>query len=135
MLLNCIGNTTEGLTDAQREHTRGHLNVSSVYLTRGETYVALGVVFRQGQPWFLVCEEDDAQYPTLHFNGFFEVTDARVPPGWSMSTQGGNFKAFALLPESWASNPRFMEPLVEGDPGAVAAFQDLARSLETWHQV
>ena len=92
------------------------------------------MVTRAGLPWFLVCETPDAEYPKPHFSGFFEVTDRRIPPGWSAClSKTGNYPGFALLPGPWAEDPHFMEGLVEGGPDATEVFSLIRTSLRSWH--
>ena len=99
-----------------------------MHLTPGELYVAVGVIYRDGGPWFLVWEEEGDEYPKPHFHALIEVIDPRIPPGWSLTTRRGKVEAFSRLPDQLALDPHHIERLVEGEPEAISASHGLCAS-------
>ena len=134
MFARCMRVRSSELAAQDAEHMQRHVHLDQVNLALGRDYVIFGVLFREGRPWFLVCEEVGDAYPKPHYAGLFELVDARVPPDWQLVLDHVNVGAIALLPRAWASAPRFMEQLVDGEPASVAAFEQLKQRLAAWHQ-
>jgi hypothetical protein len=133
MVGRCIANSPVHLRGGAAEVFRKYVRLDSVELTLGRDYVILGVLFRDGSPWFLVCEDQAADYPKPHFGQFFDLVDDRIPPEWSLTVTRGNAGDVALLPTQWARDARFLEKLVDGEPGATIVFERLRRELDAWH--
>jgi len=133
MIAKCTGNSSEHIGPDAIANFRKHVHQDELHLVIGRDYVVYGVLFRDGQPWFLVCEEDADGYPKTHFGALFELVDDRVPPDWSLSLAESNVGPVSILPRKWAKDPRFLEKLVDEDPIAIADFLSLRQALESWH--
>lgn len=130
MRVKCIGRTRAALSEAMsRAAYERNVHQDEVGLVVGRVYEVFGIGFRDGgdQPWYLVCEEEDDDYPTPHLGAFFSIIDSSIPPEWAVAV-GGNAGSFAILPRKWADDPSFMEKLVDGQPEAVALFAEIRRS-------
>lgn len=126
MIAQCKSRTLNSITDAGlRDHVQQHVHLSDVDLVVGRSYHVFGVFFRDGVPWYLMCEEIDDDYPTPHCSAFFDLVDARLPEGWVLSFGSSNLGGTALLPSKWAEDGHFLERLVEGDAAAIAVFEEL----------
>jgi len=127
MLLECIENTPAHLTceRARRAYDR-NIHQEEVGLEIGRQYVAYGVVFRNGEdlPWFLVCEDDD-ECPTPHLGAFFKIVDGEIPTGWELTLSITNLGKIGILPKRWASDPYFLEKLIDGEKEAWNYFRQL----------
>ena len=129
MLVKCVRNRVDSLPEPLRAAASEFVNLDEVNLRVGVEYVALGVVFRGDQPWFLVCEDADDAYPVAHLWAFFSVVDSSVGEDWCLG-QSDQLGGFALLPGPWSQNSCFMEELVDGDEKAVEQFQHLKSKAE-----
>jgi hypothetical protein len=130
MIAKCVRRSIDSIPDiALRDHVRQYVHLSEVNLNIGESYRVFGVSFRDGIPWFLVCEEPDDNYPKPHCYAFFEIGDAKLDPNWGLSLSQTNVGKYALLPIEWASDPSFLEKLVDGNVQAVQRFRELKSLL------
>lgn len=130
MLVECIGNRPDHLkNESAKQAYAQSIHQDQVDLTIGARYRAYGICYRDGNstPWFLICEDDDDEYPTPHLGAFFKVVDNTIPEGWSFSCGGGNTGDTAILPTPWANNPWFLEELVDGNEESLAYFQSLKK--------
>lgn len=122
MLLECTANRIGDLSEIERAHVSQHVHSDDLHLVRGRRYVVYGVVLRSGLPWYLVVDDDDAEYPKPQFAGFFNVIDEAIPSGWRFQWRCGPWPDGALLPSEWCK-PRFFEALLDGEPNEVAIFK------------
>lgn len=132
MLVECIGNTPAHLRSERARQTYDrNIHQEEVYLEIGRQYIVYGVVFRDGEdlPWFLVCEDDD-EYPTPHLGAFFKIVDGEIPSGWELTTSTANLGKIGILPKLWASDPYFMEKLIDGEKNAWNYFRQLKASMD-----
>ena len=132
MFAKCIGNSPRCLPNRQSRaaYDRG-IHLDEVDLVVGREYVVYGIAFKEGEglPWYLVCESEDDEYPTPHLGSFFDLVDGTVPEGWGVA-KNTNAGDFAILPNCWASDPCFLEKLVNGEPESVACFRGLREMYE-----
>jgi hypothetical protein len=103
--------------------------LSEIGLRIGHLYPVYGVAFRDGVPWFLVCEEEDDSYPIPECSCFFDLVDARVDKNWVLSMQMTNVGSLSLLPKQWADDPSFLEKMVQGDSQAISVFSELKTNV------
>jgi hypothetical protein len=135
MIGRCIKKVLADLAPTDAEHVQRYVHLEEVDLVIGREYLILGVVFRDGHPWFLVCEDESEEYPKPHFAQLFTLVDNRIPPGWSLATEHLNVGPVAILPEKWAAESNFLEKLVDAEPGAVATFDAIKKQLSAWHRM
>lgn len=114
-----VGQIPEACAQA---HVREFVHQDAVHLVPGLDYVVYAISFRNGHPWFWICEEVDATYPKPHWAGFFTLKDPAVPGHWVLDWQPGNPTPAMLLPASWAELPNFFERLLDDDPEAMERF-------------
>jgi len=134
MIARCIKKLVTDLEPADAMHFQQNAHLDEVELVIGQEYLVLGTFFREGRPWFLICESDREEYPTPYYGAMFDLVDNRVPPGWSLAVGQLNVGSVALLPESWAADPRFLERLVDGEPAAIAVLEETRKYLNNWHR-
>ncbi|WP_145290318.1 hypothetical protein [Pirellulimonas nuda] len=97
----------------------------NVTIEVGRLYCVYGMSLSSGIPLYLLCENERDWYPVPHYAVFFEVVDNTLPSDWVYVEDSYNLGRYALLPKAWASDPCFLEKLVDGDLMAVAAFSDI----------
>lgn len=128
MLIECIGNAYEHLScEYARQAYNKNIHQDEVCLEIGKKYIVYGIIFRdrEGFPWFLVCEDDEDEYPKPHLGAFFKIIDGDIPAAWAFSTECTNSGRIGILPKKWASDPYFMEKLVDGETEALNYFCQL----------
>ena len=133
MLLRCIENRMAHLPGPMRAAARRFVTSDEVNLQVGARYVALGVVFRDGSPWFLVCEGAQDAYPVAHIAGFFSIVDSAVGEDWHLA-YSEQLAGYALLPSSWSHNDCFMEELIDGDEHAQEQLRIIREVSEARHR-
>lgn len=133
MIVKCTGNSLEHVAPDAIGHLRHRVHQDELPLVIGREYVVYGLLFRDGQPWFLVCEESDDDYPKPHFGQLFVLVYDRIPPDWSLRLEESNVGRVSVLPSRWAGDPRFLEKLVDSDPIAVDEFRKMKQAIELWH--
>jgi hypothetical protein len=110
------------LTEAERKLVSESIHVKELSLVPRRVYTVYGLVFRCSNPWYLILEEEQSEYPVPHYAGFFRIVDPYLPSGFSFQWPQGPWPAGALIPEAWNS-PRFFELLLDGDSDAVELFR------------
>jgi hypothetical protein len=130
MVLECISNRSSNLSPVDADHVSQSVHGDQVRLTIGRKYTVYGIVFRGGHPWYLICENDDSEYPIPQFAGFFKTLDSRIPAGWVFRWRSGNWPDGALLPTK-LSEPSFFEPLIDGSDMHVAAFRAIRAEIDS----
>jgi len=131
MIAKCTTNIIEHIVDeAVRQHVQEYVHLSEVDLVVGDRYLIFGILFRQGIPWYLICEQPDDEYPRPYCSVLFDLLDATVPRGWQLTVDQSNVGANAVLPSEWATDPRFLEKLVEGDEQAASLFRTIKRRYQ-----
>jgi hypothetical protein len=133
MIARCIGNSTRHVSADAIESFSQHVHQDLLPLVIDRDYIVYGVLFRDGRPWYLVCEEQDDDYPKPHFGQLFSLVDDRVPAEWSINVGESNLGAVSLLPTIWARDPRFLEKLLDEVPAALEQFRALKGATEQWH--
>lgn len=123
----CVSNTADALDPEALRSFRENVHQDSVDLVPGQIYPLWGVFFRKGVPWYLVCEDPSDSSPRPHLAALFQLVDGSVPAGWSYCVESSNLASPALLPTPWARDPRFLERLVDEEPGALAVFEEMKR--------
>ena len=132
MLLECTGNIpAQLLSERAKQAYNRDIHQEEVYLEINKRYIAYGIVFRNGEdlPWFLICEDDDDEYPTPHLGEFFKIIDGEISSGWEFTTSITNLGKTGILPKRWATDPYFMEKMVDGDADALNYFRQLKASM------
>lgn len=128
MLVRCLKNKIAQIEDSVMQmHVKECVHLEEIGLTIGECYRVFGVFFRNGIPWYLLCEESQDEYPKPSCSVFFELVDASVEPGWSLSLNNSNVGGVSILPDRWANDGSFLERLVDGEPDSVSYFNELKR--------
>ena len=137
MMVKCVKNSVLDITSRHSiENYKKYSSLESVsdYLCLGRNYLVFGVVYRDGVPWYLICEDPSDNFPRTHISEFFQIVDARLPPGWSFllgrSTNAGEGE---ILPDVWGRDPAFLEKLVDEVPDAIREFRQLQADLERFH--
>ena len=133
MIVRCDRRRMADLACEEQSYCQQFIHLDEVDLVVGQEYLVFGQLKRNGRPWFLICENETDSYPKPHYAGFFEVVDSRIPPDWTTGPEDGNAGPFALLPTAWASNPRFLENLIDGEAGATSIFEAVKEHLKNWH--
>ena len=132
MLVKCIGNSPEHLRDERTKQAYArNIHQERVWLEIGQTYLVYGVAFRDGEniPWFLICEDEDDEYPKPHLSAFFEIVDGKIPCDWAFTTTPNNAGEISFLPKRWAKDPCFLEKLDDEEIGAVEYFRELKAGM------
>ena len=134
MVVTCVVNTIEGarLRGLQSYQIENHFHYDPTYplLELGQAYSVCGLLVTGQGIWVFILEDEEDGYPLQYPISFFDIVDATIPSDWVMG-KGEAFssvsrKVFALLaPKEWATNERFYEALVDGEPQAVAAFKKM----------
>jgi hypothetical protein len=123
MIARCITTAVASIADATlSEHVRRYVHMEEVALVVGQDYIVFGVIFRNGVPWYLICENDNDDYPIIHCSVFFDLINAKVCEDWVLSFGPSNVGAISLLPQVWGDDASFLERLVDGDVDAIATF-------------
>lgn len=134
MIVRCISKSIESLQPPSHLAShRAYIKYDEIYLAVGCHYLVYGIVYRDGIPWFLVCEELDDEYPLPRIASFFEIVDDRIPPNWAYRFGKGAFGESEMIPVPWIRDLRYLGQLVDGVPSAVEAFRALQRDLAEWH--
>ncbi len=134
MIARALKKHASELSAEEQEHYKQYVRGQENYFSVGQEYPVYGVLFRQGVPWFLICERDNDKYPTPHFGVFFELADCQIPPYWSLALGPSNVGKVALLPDQWAKDSSFLERLVDEDQQAIADFFKLKERMKQWHR-
>ena len=122
MKIECISNKIDALSSVDREHVHQHVHKATVDLSIAKSYNVYGIIFRAGNPWYLICEETESEYPVPHFGGFFRIVDNRIPPDWGFLWHQGPWPDGAFIPVIWQRNG-FFEALLDGVGDAIQCFQ------------
>lgn len=131
MIVKCITTSVESLPTVElRKHVKQHVHLAEIDLTIGQCYPVFGVQFRDGIPWFLLCENSNDDYPTPYCAALFELIDRNIAHNWQLSLSNSNVGAVAILPDQWAADPQFLEKLIERDGNAVSFFQSLKKKCQ-----
>lgn len=125
MKVRCVENVVKNLSLEGRRAASEYIRLDEVWLVKGAVYEVYGVFVRRGQPWFLVCEDEDDEYPKPHFCEFFEVIDRAISPNWTLHEESGEW---SVVSSSWLKFPDFYERLLDGDAACVALFQEEKRN-------
>ena len=90
----------------------------------GSVYHVLGLWIQNGHVKLrLVGEEDD---PALYQPEMFEVVSSMIPSTWVVTSP--KLGCFSIEPEPW-TRPGFWEAFYEGDPKAIACFEEERRKI------
>ena len=127
MLIQCCCSKVESLLSQQkRSHVAKYGDCIDIGLVVGREYPVYGVLFRDGVPWFLTCEDDSAEYPVPYCSYFFQLVDSSIRSGWALSINDfHNAGQVGILPAKWADDRMFLEKLVDGVPSSVEYFRQL----------
>jgi hypothetical protein len=102
-------------------HIADTLHLDEIDLQVGVEYTVYGLVFWNGHVRYYLCGDADDDYPTPYLAAFFDLVDASVPEGWSLSLEGST----ELVPKEWANRSNFYERLIEGHAEEVEIFSSL----------
>jgi hypothetical protein len=124
MIVECRFNKISEINSPEYlNHVLNYIHLSEVSLQVGNKYVVYGLIFREGIPWYYICENEADEYPHPHFAGFFKVIDSKLSAYWKLSWSPAIPTLSSLLPEEWAENKLFYENLVEGNEHEEGRFQ------------
>lgn len=124
MKVKCLFNEVSNISDgALLQHVKKFIRLTSVNLDVGREYIVYGMIFREGNPWFYVCDPDMPEYPVPQFSGFFEIIDPRFSKSWRLHWPEG--QAAQIVPEKWAQDPLFYERLVDINPKEQEIFESI----------
>ena len=130
MIVQCKINRPDLIADAKwRSHLKSNIHLDEIDIRPSHHYMVYGIVFRDGFPWFYICENDDPDYLRPHFSGFFEIVDPSIPERWLFCEAKHPEHGVALLPEEWATTPDFYERLVDGNARAITIFSKIRQRL------
>ncbi|MCD9189192.1 MAG: hypothetical protein LUM44_22440 [Pyrinomonadaceae bacterium] len=130
MLLKCVLNKVSKITDSDiLIAISKHLHLSEVPLEIGKEYIPYGIIFREGLPWYYICEEETDYYPRPHFGGFFEIVDSSFFTCWRLNWEFGIHPA-SILPKEWSTNDLFYENLINGGQIEQAMFQRFKQDID-----
>lgn len=135
MIIKCIANSRDSLgAGPVLDNYSSYSSYEEVDLVIGQSYFVLGITFRREVPWYLICGDEEADYPHFHVFGFFEISDGRLPSDWIFSIGSSNAGKLTLLPIPWARDQAFLEKLVDGDVAAIEGYRKIRRGVELWHE-
>ena len=129
MIIECIANDPSKLGDVRLVRAyRDLVHMEQVDLRVGGRYVVYGIVHLQADglivPHYLLCTNEDDQYPVPYMAAFFAAYCGPVRSDWQLRYDAPGI-SWSLLPRLWIENPRFYEDLLNGDPHAVSCFESL----------
>lgn len=134
MIVVCKTNKTSDIVDDKhRAIIEKSVHLSELGIDVGKKYLVYGISFKNGLVWYLICNEDDCQYPKQYCSLFFDIIESTIPQGWEFTPMSNNLSSPAVLPAEWARDGHFMEPLVDEDKSASHVFEDIKRRLISWH--
>lgn len=123
MIIRCLTATADSLPGNSYDSNQG-VNPDTVFpVTPGRAYPVYAITIFLGIAWYYVPDDDGLDWPTWVPASLFEVIDGHMPASWTV----GHFRfasdQYPLIsfPE-WASDHRFYERLVDGDPDAVRTY-------------
>lgn len=61
------------------KHVQQYVHMEEVGLTVGRIYPVFGVAFRQGIPWYLICEELEDDYPPYSLLSILRFSRCKNP--------------------------------------------------------
>lgn len=131
MIVECISNRPDSVKSAtQQAHLKENVHLDEVDLKRGRQYQVFGIAFRDGFPWFYVCEDaDEIDSLRPHFSGFFKVVDPSVSSSWQYCEGGHSESSLAFLPADWARTPSLYEEFIDGSESARAVLAKIYRDM------
>jgi hypothetical protein len=130
MIVQCCFNKLSEIEDMSvLNHVRKNVHLSEVALEIGRKYVAYGIIFREGIPWFYVCEEETDTYPIPHFAGFFKIVDSSLSSYWKLHWSP-EINQPSLLPKEWSDDDFFYENLVNGNSIEKKMFQVIKTAFD-----
>ena len=126
MIVLCINTKIDEVVDLKvRKHIQSNVHMDCIDLDVGREYVVFGVVFREGNAWYYLCDEDDAEYPKPYHSVFFDKIENSIPADWVLMDGYPS----SIVPSEWADIPNFFEKLLDGDPSIVERFRVIKRRL------
>jgi hypothetical protein len=137
MKVRCIRNRIEELPNENIRNwlKKSHLRLDEdcpIEFNKMQEYVVYGIVFCDSHPFYFLCDEKDAEYPTPNYAGFFDVLDDRISKFWRLdykSNDNGDAWTF-LIHKDWASDPMFYENLIDGNETEVKLFQKYKKEMD-----
>ena len=98
----------------------------------GKEYTVYGLVFWDNCPWYYLCSEEYAEYPTPYAIELFNISDDQLSSYWKLSSECGSEGkvSSSLVFDEWAKDPSFYERLVDGDLEAEALFAKYRRLMD-----
>jgi hypothetical protein len=131
MILECATNQVGYFSECVKEHVWRYIHHNEVELVPGRQYVAYGIVFLDGRPWYLICVDEDPDYPSPYYAGFFKIIDDAIPSGWSFVWRRGSWPEGAFLPAEWGANG-FFERLLDNIPEEVRLFKEKKAEIDSF---
>lgn len=132
MIVECKYNKISEIRNPEySSHIEKYIHQSEVALCVGAKYTVYGLSFREGFPWYYICEEEADEYPHPHFAGFFDVIHSQLSSSWRLSWAPDVFESAFMLPKEWAENRMFYEHLVNGKEFEKLEFQRLKYILDS----
>lgn len=132
MIVRCVEKVADSLPPTAYDSSRGITSETEFPLTPGRTYPVFGITVLLGLTWYYVLDDDDLDWPTWAPAPLFEVVDGRIPPSWQYGyfTFGRDDQFPMISFPEWASDHHFYERLVDGEPEALATFDQRRREVE-----
>ncbi|MDQ0992555.1 hypothetical protein QFZ74_003783 [Streptomyces sp. V3I7] len=129
MKVRVIGNSGERLPLSMLDSKWGLTRDASFPLAIGKEYVVYAITVVKDAFWYYLLDEHDLPYPVWYPSPLFQVSDGSIPAHWvvnyvSNEASSDRTGASLITFKEWANDPFFYERLVEGEAGAVAAFQN-----------
>ena len=67
MHVRCCENQIHRIVDDdRRQHIGRYVHLAQIDIAIGATSTVYGVLFWEGVPWYLICEQPDDDYPRPH---------------------------------------------------------------------
>jgi len=106
--------------------SKGNPEKASPWLTLGNVYHVMTVIFGTQEKWLLRLVGDGRNGLALFPLEQFEVVSSKIPAGWVITWNSKG--VFELSTEQW-NQPGFWERYYDRDPEAVRIFEDGRRKI------
>jgi hypothetical protein len=129
MKVRVIGNSGGQLPLSMLDSRWGLTRETSFPVAVGKEYIVYAITAVKDVFWYYLLDEHDLPYPVWYPSPLFQVSDGSIPAHWvvnyvSNAVSQDRVGTSLITFKEWANDPSFYERLVEGEAGAVAAFQN-----------
>lgn len=119
---NFLAIEDDKVVDRLRKYLR--LSDGQLPIKKDMQYVVYGILFRDNSPWYYICLNDRDVSPTPYPAELFNVINDRMSEHWRLrqTVLPSGQVSSSLVFSEWASDPGFLEELIEGAASAKAIF-------------